>query len=184
MSLARCGGTIFSDCMRVAANAAPAQAQTLQSLGPEGGDVRSLAADAAHPGTVYLGTTDGDVFGSTDAGASWSRLGRVGNDPTAVVSAMVVDTLDARTIFASTWTRETDREGGGVIRQPRRWPDVARGRPRRPRAARTRAVRRRCECARHRRPRRRLPLTRSRHHVETRHARRRRRTAQHRLARL
>jgi photosystem II stability/assembly factor-like uncharacterized protein len=90
-------------------------AQTFQSLGPEGGDVRSLAADAAHPGTVYLGTTDGDVFGSVDAGANWSRLGRVGNDPTAVVSAMVVDASDARTIFATTWTREADREGGGAF---------------------------------------------------------------------
>ncbi len=90
-------------------------AQTFQSLGPEGGDVRSLAADVGHPGTVYLGTTDGDVFGSTDAGANWSRLGRVGNDPTAVVSAMVVDTKDAQTIFAITWTRETDREGGGAF---------------------------------------------------------------------
>jgi photosystem II stability/assembly factor-like uncharacterized protein len=92
-----------------------ARAQVFQSLGPEGGDVRSLAADGAHPGTVYLGTTDGDVFGSTDAGANWSRLGRVGSDPTAVVSAMIVDTSDARTIFAATWTREADREGGGAF---------------------------------------------------------------------
>ena len=96
-------------------NASSLAAQTFQPLGPEGGDVRSLAADAAHPGTVYLGTTDGDVFGSTDAGANWLRLGRVGNDPTAVVSAMVVDASDARTVFATTWTRETDREGGGIF---------------------------------------------------------------------
>jgi photosystem II stability/assembly factor-like uncharacterized protein len=96
-------------------NANTLAAQTFQSLGPEGGDVRSLAADAAHPGTVYLGTTDGDVFGSVDAGANWSRLGQVGNDPTTVVSAMVVDASDARTVFATTWTREADREGGGAF---------------------------------------------------------------------
>ena len=77
--------------------------------------MRSLAADAAHPGTVYLGTTDGDVFGSSDAGANWLRLGRMGNDPTAVVSAMIVDASDSRTIFATTWTRETDHEGGDAF---------------------------------------------------------------------
>src|ERR1700722_2241559 len=66
-------------------------AQTFQPLGPTGGDVRSLAADPSHPGTVYLGTTDGDVFASRDAGEHWVRLGRTGDDPTAVVSAMLVD---------------------------------------------------------------------------------------------
>jgi photosystem II stability/assembly factor-like uncharacterized protein len=101
--------------VRASFTASAVAAQTFQSLGPEGGDVRSLAADAAHPGTVYLGTTDGDVFGSSDAGANWSRLGRVGNDPAAVVSAIVVDASDARTIFATTWTRETGREGGGAF---------------------------------------------------------------------
>jgi hypothetical protein len=89
-------------------------AQTFQPLGPTGGDVRSLAADASHPGTVYLGTTDGDVFGSHDAGEHWVRLGRTGEDPTAVVSALLVDEHNGSTLFATTWTRGRAGEGGAV----------------------------------------------------------------------
>jgi photosystem II stability/assembly factor-like uncharacterized protein len=89
-------------------------AQTFQPLGPTGGDVRSLAADASRPGTVYLGTTDGDVFGSRDAGDHWARLGRTGDDPTAVVSALLVDEHDGSTLFATTWTRGRGGESGAV----------------------------------------------------------------------
>ncbi len=89
-------------------------AQTFQPLGPTGGDVRSLAADASHSGTVYLGTTDGDVFGSRDAGDHWARLGRTGDDPTAVVSALLVDEHDGSTLFATTWTRGRGGESGAV----------------------------------------------------------------------
>ncbi len=88
--------------------------QLFQAPGPTGGDVRSLAADAMHPGTVYLGTTDGHVFGSTDAGEHWTRLGRAGDDASAVVSALIADERDGRTIFATTWTRGKSGESGAV----------------------------------------------------------------------
>jgi photosystem II stability/assembly factor-like uncharacterized protein len=92
----------------------PTSAQTFQSLGPAGGDVRALAADPSHPGTLYLGTTDGDIFGSADAAEHWTKLGQAGNDPAAVVSALVVDQRDSKVLYATTWTREHDGERGGV----------------------------------------------------------------------
>ncbi len=100
------------------ASATPAPSQSFVSIGPAGGDVRALAADPLHPGSVYLGTTDGDVFGSTDAGEQWTRLGRTGDDPTAVVSALLVDARDGSTLFATTWTRGKGGESGAVYREP------------------------------------------------------------------
>jgi photosystem II stability/assembly factor-like uncharacterized protein len=98
----------------ICTGAVPLPAQTFQPLGPTGGDVRSLAADPSHPGTVYLGTTDGDVFASRDAGEHWARLGRTGDDPTAVVSGLLVDEKDGSTLFATTWTRGRGGESGAV----------------------------------------------------------------------
>src|ERR1700690_3688870 len=91
----------------------PSQAQTWKPMGPLGGDVRSLAADPSHPERVYLGTTDGYVFGSHDAGNSWERLGLAGSI-NAVVTAIVVDPRDSGIVFAASWTREKNGEGGGV----------------------------------------------------------------------
>lgn len=42
--------------------------------GPTGGDVRSLAADPNRPATVFLGTADGVLYRSDDAGRRWQRL--------------------------------------------------------------------------------------------------------------
>lgn len=88
--------------------------QIFQAPGPTGGDVRSLAADPIHPGTVYLGTADGHVFGSTDAGEHWIRLGRAGDDTSAVVSGLIVDERDGASVFATTWTRGKNGESGAV----------------------------------------------------------------------
>ena len=49
-------------------------AQTWLPVGPPGGDVRSLAADPRNPRVVYLGTTDGILYRSDDAGRRWRRL--------------------------------------------------------------------------------------------------------------
>jgi len=55
-------------------------------VGPWGGDVRSLVADPARPGRVYLGTADGVIFRSDDAGRSWSRT-----EPGFPLSGMSLD---------------------------------------------------------------------------------------------
>lgn len=95
--------------------ASSASAQVWRSAGLAGGDVRALATDPRDPNIVYLGTTDGHIFGSTDAGTSWRLLGLAGGNSNAVVTALIVDPRNSAKIYASTWTREAAGEGGGVF---------------------------------------------------------------------
>jgi len=97
-----------------------ASAQVWRSAGLTGGDVRALALDPHHSDILYLGTTDGHIFGSVDAGATWKLLGLAGANSNAVVTNLIVDPriVDPQKrarIYASTWTRETASEGGGVF---------------------------------------------------------------------
>ncbi|HWZ99958.1 MAG TPA: hypothetical protein VN025_19530, partial [Candidatus Dormibacteraeota bacterium] len=55
-----------------------AAAQTWRQVGPPGGDVQSLAAVPGSTRTLFLGTSDGHVFGSHDSGEHWELLGRIG----------------------------------------------------------------------------------------------------------
>jgi photosystem II stability/assembly factor-like uncharacterized protein len=95
--------------------ASSASARLWRSAGLAGGDVRALAADPRDPNIVYLGTTDGHIFGSHNAGGTWKLLGLAGKNSNAVVTALIVDSRDSSQIYASTWTRELTREGGGVF---------------------------------------------------------------------
>ena len=101
--------------LALAALVANAQGQTWRSLGPPGGDVRVLAVDPSRPGRVFLGTTDGHIFGSEDSGAHWVLLGRAGRQQDAVITAIIVDPRDGNVVFASAWTRDS-ATGGGVFR--------------------------------------------------------------------
>src|SRR3984957_4631848 len=92
--------------------ASPASAQVWRSVGLTGGDVRALAIDPHHSNVLYKGTTDGHIFGSVDAGATWKLLGLAGPNSNAVVTNLIVDPriVDSQKrarIYASTWTRET-----------------------------------------------------------------------------
>jgi photosystem II stability/assembly factor-like uncharacterized protein len=102
-------------CVCVLALAVAAQAQVWQAVGPTGGDVRTLASDPAHPEVLYLGTADGAIFTSRDAGATWEPLGVVGENQNAVVTAMLVDPRNSARLYAATWTREAAGEAGGVF---------------------------------------------------------------------
>jgi photosystem II stability/assembly factor-like uncharacterized protein len=90
-------------------------AQTWQPMGPPGGDVRALAVDPSDPLILYLGTTDGHIFGSRDGGDHWKILGRAGSRLDAVVTAILVDPRDSTKLYVSTWTRGAGKEGGGVF---------------------------------------------------------------------
>lgn len=81
-------------------------------FGPPGGDVRSLAADPRDPRVVYLGTADGVLYRSEDAGGLWSRL-----SPGFPQRGMSLDDLVVGpdgTLFVGYW--EVQGPGGGVAR--------------------------------------------------------------------
>src|SRR6516225_8793131 len=56
--------------------------------GPWGGDVRSLVACPDDPDLLYLGTSDGQMFKSTDGAGTWNRL-----KPGLGQSGLSVDTI-------------------------------------------------------------------------------------------
>ncbi len=90
------------------------QAQSWRQVGPPGGDVQSLAAAPGGTRTLFLGTSDGHVFGSRDGGEHWDLLGRIGEHHDDVIMSMVVDARSANTIYATSWTLSS--QGGGVYR--------------------------------------------------------------------
>ncbi|MGH9679312.1 MAG: WD40/YVTN/BNR-like repeat-containing protein [Candidatus Acidiferrales bacterium] len=91
-----------------------ARAQGWRQVGPPGGDVESLAAVPGSARTLFLGTSDGHIFGSRDAGEHWELLGRIGEHHDDVIMSMVVDSRSADTLYASSWTLLS--HGGGVYR--------------------------------------------------------------------
>ena len=81
-------------------------------VGPNGGDARSFAVDPGNPQHLFLGTTTSWIYQSTDGGGSWKRVARLGKSDGLVVDSLVVDSSDAKTIFAGVW--QVDRPEGGI----------------------------------------------------------------------
>jgi len=89
-------------------------AQQWRQVGPAGGTVISLQADPRDANKIYLGTSDGHVFFSSDEGQHWNLLSRIGSGQDDVVTHILVDPRDSRRLYASTWTLYSG--GGGVYR--------------------------------------------------------------------
>ena len=71
-----------------------------ERLGPFGGDVRSLLIDASSPKTVYLGTSNGEIYKSADSGKSWQVLTPGINQPAYVIDTLVQHQHNPRHIYA------------------------------------------------------------------------------------
>lgn len=82
------------------------------TVGPDGGDARSFAADPQHPNHLYLGTTNSWIYESTDGGSSWHRLAKVGASGELVVDNIVVDSTNPAVVYAAAWT--SGQSGGGL----------------------------------------------------------------------
>ncbi len=81
-------------------------------MGPLGGDVRALVADPVRPKVLYLGTADGYILSSQDAGEHWESSGRVAN---GVITTIIASSDSSGAMFAAVWTGEVSGEGGGVF---------------------------------------------------------------------
>ncbi|MBL8151347.1 MAG: hypothetical protein JNN15_15600 [Blastocatellia bacterium] len=88
----------------------PPPAFSWSSVGPYGGDVRSLAISPSDAKKLYLGTSDGQIYRSTDAAASWQRLLSF-NHPGFCVEKIVIDQEQPNTLYAPVWFIANDTEG-------------------------------------------------------------------------
>jgi photosystem II stability/assembly factor-like uncharacterized protein len=93
-------------------SAAVTPAQSWKQVGPPGGTVISLAADSHNIKKLYLGTSDGHVFHSSDEGLHWQLLSRIGTGQDDVITHILIDPRDANRLYASTWALYSG--GGGV----------------------------------------------------------------------
>ncbi|HVN93550.1 MAG TPA: hypothetical protein VMT38_07635 [Terracidiphilus sp.] len=80
-------------------------------VGPAGGDARALASFPGQPKHLLLGTTNSWLYESTDEGATWRRLAKLGDGDGFVLDSIAVDSADPNTIFVGAWNNSTD---GGV----------------------------------------------------------------------
>ena len=71
--------------------------------GPDGGDARTIAADPHNKDHLYLGTANGWIYESNNAGAAWKRLARVGKRDDLVLDSIIVDPLNSSRILVGAW---------------------------------------------------------------------------------
>jgi photosystem II stability/assembly factor-like uncharacterized protein len=81
-----------------------ARAAQWVAVGPDGGDARSLAYDLHNPDHVFLGTSTGTIFQSTDAGRSWTHFARLGTGDEFVADQIVIDPQNSQHIYVGAWS--------------------------------------------------------------------------------
>jgi len=102
---------IFVAAMMVVLFCSDLAAQNWIVLGPDGGDVRSIASDPTNPDHLYVGTSAGRIFSSIDGGKQWARLTRLGDRDDYVLDHIFVDPTDPATIFVSAWSLDAQHSG-------------------------------------------------------------------------
>ncbi|MGE5322441.1 MAG: transcriptional regulator [Actinomycetota bacterium] len=90
--------------------------QVWQPLGPEGGTVRSLAFDPRNPDRIFLGTSAGRIYLSTDNGASWSRFAHLGSSAEMVLDHIIIDPVNNRNIYVGAWNAQLPDRDGEIFR--------------------------------------------------------------------
>jgi photosystem II stability/assembly factor-like uncharacterized protein len=81
------------------------------ALGPDGGDVRSLAYDPQNPDHIFLGTSTGTLFSSTDGGHNWTRFAHLGSGDDYVIDHLAIDPQKPNKMYAAAWSVENQQAG-------------------------------------------------------------------------
>jgi len=81
------------------------------ALGPDGGDVRSLTYDPQNPDHIFLGTSTGSLFTSTDGGHSWTKFAHLGNGDDYVIDHLAIDPQSPNKMYAAAWSVENQQAG-------------------------------------------------------------------------
>ncbi len=108
--------TITSFLILVLLSAALLAEQPWQPVGPDGGTVRSLAFDPKNPDRIFLGTSAGNLYLSTDNGRELARFARPGNSAEMVLDHIVIDPTDPRNIFVAAWNAQLPNSDGDLFR--------------------------------------------------------------------
>lgn len=82
------------------------------AFGPDGGDARRIAPDPRDHAHLYLGTANGWIYESHNAGSSWTRLAQVGKRDDLVLDSIVVDAKDSNHLVVGAWV--IDHPDGGL----------------------------------------------------------------------
>ncbi len=85
-----------------------------QPIGPFGGDARSLTADPGDFRRLYLGTSNSQIYFSSDGGAHWAHWSEIAARPDLVIGHILVHPGSGTTLYASAYT-VSDGDGGGVF---------------------------------------------------------------------
>ncbi len=88
-----------------------AVAQQWLTVGPEGGTVRSLTLDPKNPDRIFLGTSAGRLYLSTDNGVNWSRYAQLGTTAEMVLDHVVIDPNNSRIMYVAAWNAQSPNEG-------------------------------------------------------------------------
>jgi photosystem II stability/assembly factor-like uncharacterized protein len=76
------------------------------SLGPDGGDARSLTFDPKTPDRILLGTSAGQLFESHDGGRSWSPTAHFGQRDDYVLDNISFDLKNPNIVYVAAWSVE------------------------------------------------------------------------------
>jgi photosystem II stability/assembly factor-like uncharacterized protein len=83
--------------------------------GPWGGDVREMISSPTNPELLYLGTSDGQIFRSTDGSRTWRRL-KPGLDKRGLsVDDIIMDPRDTRVMYCGAWAVAAGNESAGGV---------------------------------------------------------------------
>jgi len=95
------------------------------ALGPDGGDVRSLAYNPQNPDQIFLGTSTGTMFVSNDGGHRWSRFAHLGAGDDYVLDHIAIDPQNPKKMYVSAWSVDNQQAGdlfrshdGGMTWEP------------------------------------------------------------------
>lgn len=79
-----------------------------RTVGPSGGDVRTVAVDPKDKNRLFITTLDGQVYRSVDAAKSWQLVANF-NRPQLVLDQLIIDSRDSNIIYTSGFRQS---EGG------------------------------------------------------------------------
>src|SRR4051812_6087823 len=103
-----------------------ASAADTRVVGPEGGDVRRLAAVPDNPNRIFLGTSSGRLYVSDDRGQTWAQFAHLGEGFDYVLDNIEIDPTNSKVMYVAGWSIEgktgelfKSRDGG------KSWSSVA-----------------------------------------------------------